>query len=147
MPSTLVILGISLPVVYVCSNCGRALSTFYGDSSKGLPTLGKVLDEYAHAGKYLCYCGAELYPDPDLIEVLVIPVSTSKKFVEKYKEKKEKGSNELRKFYEKYAQSSDEKKREMFLKMWKYKRALVETIESMEIRKRSKDLKNKLRKK
>ena len=135
-----------MPVVYVCPNCGRPLSAFYGDSSRGLPTLGKVLDEYAHAGKYVCYCGAELYPDPDLIEVHVIPISTAEKFVSAYKKKKKEGVEELRKFYEKYAKHPDAKKREMFLKMWKYKRSLIEVVESMRIKRKSKNLKSKLKK-
>ena len=135
-----------MPVVYVCPNCGRPLSAFYGDSSRGLPTLGKVLDEYAHAGKYVCYCGAELYPDPDLIEVHVIPTQLAERFVDFYEKKKEEGIDNLKEFYKVYSKHSDPKKREMFLKMWRFRRSLVEVIESMRIKKKSKNLKSRLKK-
>ncbi len=76
-----------MPLVYVCSSCGKPLEIFVGNGSRGPPSLQEVITKHG----YRCpYCGAELVLDPTKTKIKIAAVKDVKKKLEagKYKENK-----------------------------------------------------------
>jgi len=65
-----------VPLVYVCSSCGRPLEIFVGSGSRGPPSLYEVVSKHG----YRCpYCGAELVLDPAEVKIKITSVREARK--------------------------------------------------------------------
>ncbi|UXD22550.1 hypothetical protein IPA_06145 [Ignicoccus pacificus DSM 13166] len=69
-------MGLIVPLVYVCSSCGRPLEIFVGNGSRGPPSFQEVVSKHG----YRCpYCGAELVLDPMKTKIRIAPVKDVRK--------------------------------------------------------------------